>query len=774
MANDKGRMTNQCRMTNDQWATTFRGSAPVSSSVMRHSPLVIRHWPLALLLAALCASWAFCAAPPVEDRVDEILSKVRRPAPDEIWAAQRQLAGLGAEAVPALKSRLGVSSTRPPARIAIARALCSLGQPADTVEPLVELIRSKRSPECAIAAATSLGEGARDVPATEEQLLRLAADTSLEPDVARAVARSLYYAATTEEGLKRANAALRRLLAAATDPATRADCALSLAEINDFNPPVDAILKDLQDEPSTRGRLARSLVENSALRGLLLKPQNREGGGLNDVILNEVKELIQRCHVEEPLADHELVNAAAKGMAVALTHGDHPDRHSSFFDEKELPRFREHLSGHYAGIGAVVQFVKHYDMGDEPVFTAVRPNYHGPAYKAGIRSYDRILETNGQPTAGRKLKDIVDSLRGEPKTTVELTVTRPGATEKKKVTVQRADIDLPTVHYQLLPGKIGYVQLTSFIEASSRDLDKALRDLERRGMAALVFDLRNNPGGQLSTAVEIASMFLKDNKLVVYTEGRNRQIAPREEYRTRDPGSYPGISSHPGYPMVVLVNSQSASASEIVAGALQDHRRAILLGVRTYGKGSVQKIFPLRATAGQSALKLTIAKYYLPSGRSIHGKGVEPDIEVPFEPTLTFKEFDHLRENGAFYRYTDSRFAQRRDLFTQLAEFDACDPTRYPDFDAWYQGMAEQMGRDKTRRLLRAWLRVLVADDRGTDFVCDIQEDNQLQQAILQAARQVPGLDTKAIPEYRNLTLAPARKPTPGPAEEAKPDENEE
>ncbi len=715
------------------------------------------------LVAALWSCAALSAPQDLGQQVNRIVGKLRRASADEVWTAKRQLTQLGEEAVPLLKQRL--AGARPAAQVALAKALCELGHPEDAVEPLVGVIRSKRADGFGVMAATILGSDARDVAATERHLLLLVDDEALPPAVSREVARSLWAAATTEESLRQANAALRRHLAAANDPATRRACALALAQIDDFDAPVDAILKELQEEPTIEGKLARALLETNNLRNLLIRPKNREGK-LQDQFLNEVKDYIQRYHVEEPLSDDQLLNAAAQGMVGALRGGDHPDRHSAFFDEKQWQKFREHISGHYGGIGAVVQFLKHFDTGDLPVFTIVRPNYHGPAYKAGLRSYDRVVEVNGKPTAVKSvkevekaLKDVVEALRGKPGTKATIVVTSPGSAERRTVEVARADIEMPSVYSKLLPAKVGYVRLTSFGQRSADDLGKALRALEKKGMAALVLDLRNNPGGQLSTAVQIADKFLKHDKLIVYTEGRNKRIARREEFRTKDP------TTHPDYPLVVLVNGHSASASEIVAGALQDHKRATVVGTTTYGKGSVQKLFPLRSTAARSGLKLTIAKYYLPSGRSIHGQGVEPDVEVKFEPTFTREEFEQLREKGDFHRYTAARFEKYKDTFAQLAEFDGLDASRYPDFDAWHKGLAEEVGRDKARRLLRAWLRILVADERGAEFVCDIEEDNQLQRGILELAARVEAIDPLQVPEYaffaKQARQADAKGPEP-------------
>lgn len=713
----------------------------------------IRMARLIPLLLGCLAAQTLGGAADIEKQVDSILSRLKRPSTDELFAAQRELAQLGAEAVPIIKGQL--AKAPPPAQFVLAKALCALGSPEDSLKHLVALIEARRSPDLAVLAAAALGEEpARDLPGTERELSRLADDAALAPEVARTVARALYFTATTEESLKKANATLRRLLVAARDDAVRRECALALAEIDDFEAPVEDILKALQEEPTAAGRLARALLQNRSLRALLLKPRNREGA-LGNKLLEEVKTRIQMFHVEEPLPDHVLVNAAAKGMVGALQGGKEPDRHSAYFDEDEWKKFREQISGHYGGIGAVVQFLKHFDTGDTPVFTVVRPNYNGPAYKAGIRSFDRIVEAAGKPTAGLRADEVVGLLRGEPGTPVELAITSPGSAEKRKITVTRADIDVPSVSHQLLPARVGYVRLTAFSDSTARDLDAALTTLEKQGIAALILDLRNNPGGQLQAAVQIADEFLKDNKLIVYTEGRNKRIAPREEYRTKDP------TTHPDYPMAVLINGGSASASEIVAGALQDHHRAVIIGQKSFGKGSVQKLFPVQATGNQSGLKLTVAKYFLPSHRSIHGKGVEPDIRVSLASPFTPKEFEHLRESGAFHRYTAAHWPKHKDALAKLAEFDAADPAAYPGFEEWFNGLAEELGRDKARRLLRAWLRIIVADDRGADFPCDPQEDTQLQRAILEVLRNIKGVDPKEVPEYRAFASQPFPKEEP-------------
>jgi len=236
----------------------------------------------------------------------------------------------------------------------------------------------------------------------------------------------------------------------------------------------------------------------------------------------------------------------------------------------------------------------------------------------------------------------------------------------------------------------------------------------------------------------------------VYSEGRNKEVAPRNEMRTTDP------ATRPDYPIMLLVNGNSASASEIVAGALQDHRRAVLIGERTFGKGSVQQIMPLEASGRRAVLKLTVAKYFLPSGRSIHRSGenrggVVPDIEAPFEPSWSNESFEKLRAAGDFHRYSFAQWPRNKDKLMELARFDAEDASLYPGFDEWYDGLRVKTDRDSARRLLRQWLRVLTADERGRDWAADLEEDNQLQRAVSEAGKRIPGLDMKSIPEYRRF-----------------------
>ncbi|MFH0925896.1 MAG: S41 family peptidase, partial [bacterium] len=261
----------------------------------------------------------------------------------------------------------------------------------------------------------------------------------------------------------------------------------------------------------------------------------------------------------------------------------------------------------------------------------ISPIEDTPAYNAGLKAGDTIIKVDGELTKDMSVTDAVKKIRGNKGTPVVLTIFRKGLEEAKDFKIIRDSIRLKTVLSKILENNIGFIRIKSFSNLTSKDFKNELNQLEKKKITGLIIDLRNNPGGLLDVAVEVASEFIEKGKLVVYTKGRVRD--QNVEY------SSSVLSPHNDYPLVVLVNSGSASASEIVAGAIQDQKKGIIVGTQTFGKGSVQSVIDLSDGSG---LRLTTAKYYTPSGRSIHGKGVVPDIEVEevitvSKDTLTFK-----------------------------------------------------------------------------------------------------------------------------------------
>ena len=298
-----------------------------------------------------------------------------------------------------------------------------------------------------------------------------------------------------------------------------------------------------------------------------------------------------------------LMQGALRGMLESLD-----DPHSVYFTKEEMRSFQEDIKGKYVGVGMVIQ-----KKVGEPL-TVVSPVEDGPAYKAGIKPKDKIVEIDGASTYNLTSEEASKRLKGKANTTVKVKVFREVNKMTKVFELKRETIELKYVKSKMLDGGIGYLRLTQFGDNVYPDMKKALEGLQAKGMRALILDLRSNPGGELGQSIKIASMFIENGKIV-----STRQKKGEESVYTRE-GKYFG-----NFPMVVLINGGSASASEIVSGALKDYKRATLIGEKTFGKGSVQTLLPLPDGDG---IKITIAKYYTPNGVSIDGTGIEPDKKI--------------------------------------------------------------------------------------------------------------------------------------------------
>jgi carboxyl-terminal processing protease len=310
-------------------------------------------------------------------------------------------------------------------------------------------------------------------------------------------------------------------------------------------------------------------------------------------------------YVEE-VPDEKLVEAAINGMLTSL------DPHSGYMNKKSFQDMQVQTRGEFGGLGLEV-------TQDQNVIKVVSPIDDTPAFRAGLKPGDYITHIDGQIVTEMSLTEAVDKMRGAPGTTIKLTVRRGLASEPFDVTITRAIIRIVSVKSRA-EGDIGYIRITTFNEQTQAGLDKALADLKKEvgdKLVGYVLDLRNNPGGLLDQAISVSATFLRDGEEIVSTRGRHDD--DNQIFRTK------GGDKTGGKPIVVLINGGSASASEIVAGALQDHRRAILVGTKSFGKGSVQTIVPV---SGGGAMRLTTARYYTPSGRSIQAMGIEPDIAV--------------------------------------------------------------------------------------------------------------------------------------------------
>ncbi len=354
-------------------------------------------------------------------------------------------------------------------------------------------------------------------------------------------------------------------------------------------------------------------------------------------VFTEAIETIEKNYVEE-VQSESILYGAIRGMLTTL------DPHSSFMTPEEYKEMQVETKGQFGGLGIEISI-------RDGILTVVSPIEDTPAYKVGIKAGDKIVKIEEKSTKGMNIFEAVKLLRGAKGSKVNIWIMREGFEELKEFTITRDVISVKSVKSRLLEDGYGYVRIAQFQSKTHKDLEEALKNLgaENNDFKGLILDLRNNPGGLLNQAVSISDEFLESG-LIVYTEGRVSGQEMKFEARKR------GVQ--PAYPIIILVNGGSASASEIVAGALQDHERAVILGTRTFGKGSVQTIIPL---PDGSAMRITTARYYTPSGRSIQAKGIQPDllvkegiIEEDESKQVAMKEKDLEGHLGSVEEYGES------------------------------------------------------------------------------------------------------------------------
>ncbi|MBL8860648.1 MAG: hypothetical protein JNK02_01435 [Planctomycetes bacterium] len=584
-----------------------------------------------------------------------------------------------------------------------------------------------------------------------------------------------------------------------SDPRLRGLGALALARTGDVETG-RTDLERLAATPSAEGRLAQSFLKQEELRRLYDRRQKNlleyakeksEGvdlkGSREARLLEQTMRLIETTSLEgEMQTRQKLLDAALDGMLRSL------DEHSSLLTPKAyLDNFAEDLlEPEYGGIGAYV--------GKDPedgLFTIRQPIYSGPAYKMGLHSEDKIVRIEDWPTytaqGSKPLDEIIKRLKGKPGTPVKLYIWRRGMdtglidrpTEDMAVVVMRERVTIPPMKTDLLPGGVGLVQLDTFSNVAAEEVAKAVTELKRHGLKSLVLDLRQNTGGLLTQARDVANLFLPKGKLVVSTESRAGE--PRRLFTTKDPVVPEDV------PVVVLISRFSASASEIVAGALQDHQRAVVVGQRSYGKGSVQELLPIpgerddvfedlngngRRDEGEPLTKdwnqngefdiaprarLTVARYRLPSGRSIHRErgedgtllsegGVEPAVKadpIRLEPAV-ITEMRRVVATKKIRAWLDQAWASDRDELVRLGECDFDDPARYPGFDGLYASLETSLTPQQVRALVRREVRGRAQDVRGSAFPDgDFQDDPMLQAAIAAALERL-SLTPADVPQY--------------------------
>lgn len=407
-------------------------------------------------------------------------------------------------------------------------------------------------------------------------------------------------------------------------------------------------------------------------------------------VFSEILSLLEAGYVEE-VNNEALVSGAIRGMLKTL------DPHTTYLVPEAYKEMQVETSGKFGGLGIEISI-------RNGILTVISPIEDTPASKAGILAGDRIIKIGDESTIDMTLSEAVGHMRGDVGTPITITIFRESLKDPREFILKRDIIKTQSVKNKVFNKDIGYIKIKSFTKTTSNDLDKSLDDLKKQGITKLILDLRNNPGGLLNQAVEVSDRFLEKDNLIVYTKGRTEDQNMR--FTTHDK------VKRVNYPMIVIVNSGSASASEIVAGALQDLGRAIILGTSTFGKGSVQTIIPLSDGSG---LRMTTARYYTPSGRVIQENGILPDITVEMPVVEEVKEKD--KEEGETEKKIQSekermrKFLREADLKKHL-KGKKSDETVVEDEPA-----KKALDEDQKKRMLTA------LDE-------ELEKDTQLRQAV--------------------------------------------
>ncbi len=672
----------------------------------------------------------------VGKKLQEILANTPGEDLEPVWEIVEQLAAVGEAAVPALQD--AAKDENCSKALAAAGALLRLGAQREGTQAIERLIFSEAAPLARrLEAAAFLGAaGGNYADARLRQWLTKgeALPEILQVELAKSLWRLTHGAEAQEH--------LRRIAAKGQSKAARAEAALGLAETECYAE-VEETIGKLARQPGPLGERA------NALQNLHVKVRRENAGDdFAGRLVDEVVKKVRRFYApdetdadeEKQLEPRELATAAVKAMLGSI------DPFNDYLDEEDMREFAEQIHANYGGIGAFVGM-------REGRFTILTPMYDKPAYKAGLRSMDVVVKIDGKDIKDTKLNDIIKMLKGPPKTKVTLSVWRSGWRDPRDFVVERDIIEIPTVQAQILPGQIGYIRLNNFNEgdaqqnppvlSSAEILARTLKEYQQAGVRGIILDLTNNPGGLLQSAVEVARLFLGGGKLIVYSKGREGVVPRQDFYAAGDP-SYTG-------PLVVMVNDGSASASEIVAGALQEHKRCRLVGQKTFGKGSVQQLIPILSTRGATRIKLTIAKYYLPSGKCIHGPnkpsgGIKPDIEVK-EPNLSFAEVDSrwkIRDSHAFDEWLEKHFKEFEKTLRDLAIFDDFNADRYPKFGEIFAEIKQKypdlpLDREMVRKEMRYAILSYLKNNLGEPWHVDVEENPVLQHAILALGEVMPG-----------------------------------
>ena len=725
----------------------------------------------AVLIAALASVSLTSSAQDTSGQVEKILTRIEENRGAALWDDVRALRETGRDGLDAVRS--GLTRADANVRIASAAALYAAEARTEGLDALAKIyagtgaqaVRARAAQAAAqiVEADTKLKDDQRKE--TEGRFLKEAGET--DEELVKVYLCRAAYALTQNLSARRP---VRDLFEKTTRPEVKDEAAIALAQMDLFQATKGHLAK-MAESPGENGRLARSFLKFDNLARDVERRAAPAADASRYALLDEILEKLgEHYYDKEKINEEKLIEGAARGMLGSL------DPYTAYYDKKAIDDLKqEALAGHYGGIGARVQMRR--NASGVTWLTITEPIFSGPAYRHGLRSNDAIIEVEGESTANRDLQELVNKLRGKPDTEVKIKVFRRGWPKEREFKIKREEVQLETTMSHLLPGGIGYVNYTTFgdlkeeLELKGSNIETQIKELESKGMKALILDLRNNSGGYLRTARQIGSMFLPKDKVIVTTKAQGKEVERHvSDGRQRVPAKMP---------VIVLVNEFSASASEILAGALQDHQRAILVGERTFGKGSVQDLKYLKSKDERAAARITIAKWYLPSGKTVEAEptedkkegdeeglaptrargkgagGVEPDLKVTFPEIDLWKlaEFEKLRADGKIEDYVNKNFAEHKATFEALAETDYGDPSKYPGYGELYASLGTKASKEDVRELVREFVRKRVQDERKRAFYFDFQADVQLQRAILEACKKSE-IEAKSIREYAQFASA--------------------
>ncbi len=745
-----------------------------ASRISRARPAALPLVAIAVAFAAIefgSGSRGAIAAEPALDtdgdaRVRTFLQQLEKLSGDAYWTRVARLAELGDTALPEVRRSLDRGADR--VRLACAKVLLDGEDDTDADQALltVRSLVESRDREVRVSSAQLLG--LYGDPEEDRELLEKQFGAATAPRAVIAFARALW----NLDHVTSARDKLVRYLAA-RDLGVRREAALALAEMDYFDGAVKDILRGLRDEPSAQGRRAASLdhivelsrqldrkidsgevlLEGVNPQKLLAVKEKRilelereleaaragvaaggEGAPSSDPyssLFEEIVEKIQSSYVQPKRTSRkDLFLGAIEGMVERL------DAFSSFLGVSDTKEFDESMAGEYYGIGAHI-----YKASDAPLHIP-KVLYGGPAHRAGVRAGDRVTHIDGEELTSLDMEGVVGKLKGPKNSKVTLTIRRPGVEGTSDYAVVRGRVKVPSLYSDMLPGNVGYVRLTQFGYNAASEFTQAVDALEKKEMRALIVDLRDNPGGELRQATAIVDQFVAGELPIVTQKGSGE-----DEFHTM-----PDDFARPEYPMIVLVNEHSASASEIVAGALQDYGRARILGRQTYGKGSVQRLIKLSRRSqnllgGEARLRLTVQYYFLPLGRCVHtivdenGEvlegGVKPDVEIAAEKKISLQraeEMERVQRSEKVAEYIAKHAASLRELYKKG---DDGSLERYPESDALYTSLGTKAPKDDVRRALRELSRRLVEDANNRDEAQDFREDRQLRTALVDILKRL-------------------------------------